>query len=528
MTAYGHEPEEGAWVRFRRWLASLFAPPDDDPVFGESRGKEFDLESIAPEDVEQFERARLAIEEKLRLDAERNFREPLRIRRLQLASVDFFADTAWELQPSMNVLLGRNGHGKSLLLRSLAGMLQRHDAVTKILVAGDDRGSPVEKPNRFLPPPPKARIELELTRDGEQESLSRDSLTWLAGSVGKVPLLAIPDSRFTDRRSTIVSDPGTVDLAFDGALHFLDQEPYQSVVQGLLWQLCLDYSDHGSFDLPTFKLLGEVVRRLTDETFRFHSIERFGRAGFQIWVLTEGLDRPLPIQQASQGTLSVLAMFGLIRSFLQDIAEVASPDGTYDVDEVQNQEAIVLIDEIDAHLHPMWQQKIRNLLTDSFPNVQFVLSAHSPLVVAGCGPGEVTVLRRSNEGFRVEPLDRDFVGVSAQDLYRDIFNIEDLDEIFLEYATKEARGEGNEIDERIAKLEVKEDKAKLSPADEQDLEHLLMEQRRIRRVAEVREDREGQEQRVVQRDAEIERLKDAIAVLEDRLGSALGDTGSTE
>lgn len=42
---------------------------------------------------------------------------------------------------------------------------------------------------------------------------------------------------------------------------------------------------------------------------------------------------------------------------------------------------IVLIDEIDLHLHPSWQQKIIIILRKSFPNIQFIVTTHSPHVV---------------------------------------------------------------------------------------------------------------------------------------------------
>ena len=230
--------------------------------------------------------------------------------------------------------------------------------------------------------------------------------------------------------------------------------------------------------------------------------------------MTEGLDRPLRIQQASQGTISVLTMFGLIHTFLTDIAEAANPDRNEGGD-IVNQEAIMIIDRgIDAHLHPVWQQKIRNLLYDFFPNVQFVLSAHSPLVVAGCGPGEVAVVRRSSEGFRIEQLPQDFVGATAQDLYRDIFDIEDLDEMFLKYATQEARGQGEEIDKRIAKLQAKDEKGKLSQAEELELDRHLLELRRIRRVSEIQREQRDQDDVLLQREAEIKRLQAEIARLE--------------
>jgi AAA domain, putative AbiEii toxin, Type IV TA system len=43
--------------------------------------------------------------------------------------------------------------------------------------------------------------------------------------------------------------------------------------------------------------------------------------------------------------------------------------------------AIVLVDEIDLHLHPKWQRQLRERLTLHFPNVQFIATAHSPLMV---------------------------------------------------------------------------------------------------------------------------------------------------
>ena len=45
---------------------------------------------------------------------------------------------------------------------------------------------------------------------------------------------------------------------------------------------------------------------------------------------------------------------------------------------------VVLIDEVEQHLHPRWQRNILRLLTDSFPHVQFVATTHSPLVASGC------------------------------------------------------------------------------------------------------------------------------------------------
>ena len=47
------------------------------------------------------------------------------------------------------------------------------------------------------------------------------------------------------------------------------------------------------------------------------------------------------------------------------------------------QEGIVLIDEIDIHLHPTWQRQILSQLRRTFPKIQFIVTTHSPLVAGG-------------------------------------------------------------------------------------------------------------------------------------------------
>ena len=61
--------------------------------------------------------------------------------------------------------------------------------------------------------------------------------------------------------------------------------------------------------------------------------------------------------------------------------------------------AIVLVDEIDLHMHPKWQRTIMEFLTERFPNTQFIVTAHSPLVVQAAQDANIVLLRR--EGNRV-------------------------------------------------------------------------------------------------------------------------------
>jgi predicted ATP-binding protein involved in virulence len=70
-----------------------------------------------------------------------------------------------------------------------------------------------------------------------------------------------------------------------------------------------------------------------------------------------------------------------------------------------HEEGVVLIDELDIHLHPTWQRTIAGLLRQTFPNIQFIMATHSPLVAAGAGEDARTYrLYRQENGVRVDSI----------------------------------------------------------------------------------------------------------------------------
>ena len=61
------------------------------------------------------------------------------------------------------------------------------------------------------------------------------------------------------------------------------------------------------------------------------------------------------------------------------------------------QPAVVLVDEIDLHMHPRWQRKLMTYLGERFPNTQFIVTAHSPIFVQAASDANIVVLRRDME-----------------------------------------------------------------------------------------------------------------------------------
>jgi predicted ATP-binding protein involved in virulence len=64
---------------------------------------------------------------------------------------------------------------------------------------------------------------------------------------------------------------------------------------------------------------------------------------------------------------------------------------------LQQTSGLVLIDEIDVHLHPKWQRQVVNDLTRTFPSIQFVCTSHSPLVIGEVEASCIRVLERDQE-----------------------------------------------------------------------------------------------------------------------------------
>ncbi len=89
----------------------------------------------------------------------------------------------------------------------------------------------------------------------------------------------------------------------------------------------------------------------------------------------DGKCRQLRIEQMSDGYKIVTAMVADIASRMAE----ANPDKENPL--MSN--GIVLIDEIDLHLHPKWQRTIIDSLSKTFPNIQFIVSTHSPIILSG-------------------------------------------------------------------------------------------------------------------------------------------------
>jgi energy-coupling factor transporter ATP-binding protein EcfA2 len=96
----------------------------------------------------------------------------------------------------------------------------------------------------------------------------------------------------------------------------------------------------------------------------------------------------LDARQLSDGERSLLAL-------ALDLARRLSQANPNAADPVKQGRAVVLIDELDLHLHPRWQRTVVERLTEVFPRCQFIATTHSPQIIAGVEPEQVVLLTAS-------------------------------------------------------------------------------------------------------------------------------------
>ena len=93
-----------------------------------------------------------------------------------------------------------------------------------------------------------------------------------------------------------------------------------------------------------------------------------------------------------------------------------------------HEEAVVLVDELDLHLHPKWQRDIVPTLSKVFPRVQFIVTTHSPHVLQSMADVNLYVLRRdeANGEITVERSDvTDFTGWTVEEILSETMELKD-------------------------------------------------------------------------------------------------------
>jgi hypothetical protein len=369
---------------------------------------------------------------------------------LQFTNVGPFDDIQFEFDPQVNVFTGPNNAGKSTTLMVLGEIIVYPFALpTKLLRSGEaswnlrlllgkeEQSHQGSFPSRideikdllehlgYSTFVPALRRSTDYRSQGPSASPDRQNelmldqtLQWVERNDPKmVRERGLEDIRQAIRQS--ISDSGreaTPDLKKRRSLLLAndslvsDEAVIQKVVE-------LDYQAYLE-ERPTIRELissiGTIASQITEGfPIEFQGIKRDEGGYFPQFRTPDG---DMPLNVLSQGTQSIIQW---VAHLLIGYAEY------YDFPpNLEEKPGILIIDEIDAHLHPSWQRRIIPTLTKHFPNLQIFCSTHSPLMLAGLKAGQVQLLRRDEKGkVTVSRNETDIVGWSADEILRNFLDV---------------------------------------------------------------------------------------------------------
>ena len=327
----------------------------------------------------------------------------MRVTRLRLTNVRTIEAAEFRFRPGFNLVVGSNGVGKTTVLDALAvclsdvvrranklrGHMARFDlsdmrmGTNALDVKCDYESGEENARNSYMLHFPRERVVPREDKAGMPREQVHETPP-KAVFVGEPPPAATgnePGGRplailfSTNRAVPSESAPaksaaaGGVNAAFSGALsnrrglHLTEFEAWMRVQEVLSLERPVAKRVLAAFEMA-------VTRFLPD----YRNLRLGGDSPTGSFLLVDRGATPLPVRLLSDGERGVLALvLDLTRRLAQANPEMKDP--------AAEAEAVVLIDEIELHLHPEWQRRITRNLSETFPKCQFIATTHSPQVI---------------------------------------------------------------------------------------------------------------------------------------------------
>ena len=275
------------------------------------------------------------------------------------------------------LILGENATGKSTILEAIALAVMPESARAKLRLEPEKM---ILNPRFLGAPALLAPMEAELRAlfaDGSYRSvtLSRDSL----GQISQKDEVVLPVFAYGAYRQYLKGDRKFAAHKHVRSLFHSDE----MLPNPERWLLKLDE--------PQFNMVVRALREVLNIEGEFDVLEREGGTVYVVVSPQSTVDGPFlrtPIELVSSGFRAVLAM---LCDIMQGLMDNRVNRG---FSSLENATALVLIDEVEAHLHPRWKMSIMTGLRKALPGVTFIATSHDPLCLRGMKKDEVMVLER--------------------------------------------------------------------------------------------------------------------------------------
>jgi predicted ATP-binding protein involved in virulence len=305
----------------------------------------------------------------------------MEIQRLTLSNVRAFEQVTFEFQSGMNLLVGINGAGKSTVLDvlrvALSQVLPRISKAKRVALkfrqADIHSGSQSFRANiEFMVAeiPFRWSLEFPLSQRSSLKPASKVILQPLKER-GEQPLVvyfAPGRSVIDDRTPSATATNGDEAAAFADALKSRRLRLREFAYWYLAQETLRSEGQNAVFSRRQ-KALEDAISSFLDGYSNLRAISQP-----QATLLIDKGNITLDVHQLSDGERNIIALvFDLARRLT-----FANPGLD---DPLREGQALVLIDELDLHLHPSWQRTIVDRLTRTFPRCQFIATTHSPQII---------------------------------------------------------------------------------------------------------------------------------------------------
>lgn len=358
------------------------------------------------------------------------------IEKLHLKNFRCYESLDMDFEKKLTVIVGENGKGKTAIFDSLAIALAPYLAAFDIegtkIRSKDVRRVPVYKEDGLHIAKMESRypvsISLEAeTADGEQ--LYAAEALDASGAVESRENLAAYGSRLRQDDETVLpvlAYYGTSRIWADSNLLREKDKSLQERRVG--YEYCLEpsssYNTFGKWfgyisqcNSPCARLIYKAVQKAVDRCLQSTGLSgiSYSRelAGLVVYHPDMG---ELIVDDLSDGSRCIISMaadlaYRMVRlnPFLGERSVIDTP-------------GVVLIDEVDMHLHPSWQQTILLDLQQAFPNIQFIVTTHSPQVLSSVAAETIRILvwGKSFEGIKLVDFS---LGAESTQLLQEIQNV---------------------------------------------------------------------------------------------------------
>jgi hypothetical protein len=325
-----------------------------------------------------------------------------RLRSISIQNIGPFDDLTVPLDLKWNVLLGDNGVGKTTILKAIAVAILGSDSrafAGRLIKVDKDSGT-------ITLETVDGRQYATILRRTDKDPEIRSSPTRYMDAEGLLALGFPPLRTVSWKRVEAAQIETRSRVLPDDLLPVVtgDVDPRADSLKQ--WLVSLDYEIRkGRKEYST------LIQRFFEFAIKLAPAFKVGYDGVskdnQVMVKTD--DGLVPLEALSQGTNALLSWIAILMQRLYSFYDSKDRDPT-------RQPALVLIDEIDAHMHPAWQYGLVQMLSELFPEIQFVATTHSPLIVGGLPVNQVKKFVRINGRPQMAPLEQDMTMGRADQL----------------------------------------------------------------------------------------------------------------